>query len=51
MAIFHQNTALIQRCSADRGSLGDHSIMGDRRWAGAYGVDLDYVAVDNCKVH
>ena len=31
-------------------SIGDKSILGDRRWAGLYGVDADFVALDNCKI-
>jgi hypothetical protein len=33
-----------------RGSIGDNAVLGDPRWAGAYGVDADYVADQNCKI-
>ena len=32
------------------GSIGDNAILGDPRWAGAYGVDADYVADENSKI-
>jgi len=32
------------------GSIGDNAVLGDPRWAGAYGVDADYVADQNCKI-
>uniref|UniRef100_A0A7S0M6N4 Cyclic nucleotide-binding domain-containing protein n=1 Tax=Cryptomonas curvata TaxID=233186 RepID=A0A7S0M6N4_9CRYP len=31
-------------------SIGDNSVLGDNRWGGAYGVDLDFTASDNCSV-
>ena len=33
-----------------RGSIGDHAILGDPRWAGIFGVEADYVADENCKI-
>ena len=33
-----------------RMSIGDNSILGDRRWAGMYGVHADFVARENCKI-
>ena len=29
---------------------GDTAILGDRRWAGAYGVDADFVAGEHCSI-
>ena len=31
-----------------REGFGDLSILGDPRWAGAFGIHADFVAVDNC---
>ena len=33
-----------------RDSLGDGAVAGDHRWAGAYGVDVDFVARSHCSV-
>jgi hypothetical protein len=33
-----------------RGTIGANSVLGDKRWAGTYGVDADYWAEDNCRV-
>ena len=33
-----------------RDSLGDGTMVGDRRWAGAYGVDADLIARSHCAV-
>ena len=27
---------------------GDLSVLGDQRWAGAFGIHADFIAVDNC---
>jgi hypothetical protein len=32
----------------DRDSFGDSSISGDLRWAGSYGVNIDFVARSHC---
>mmetsp|Transcript_59836 Transcript_59836/g.125045 ORF Transcript_59836/g.125045 Transcript_59836/m.125045 type:complete len:351 (+) Transcript_59836:1933-2985(+) len=29
---------------------GENAILGDRRWAGAYGVDADFVAGEHCSI-
>ena len=34
----------------DRGTIGANTILGDKRWAGDYGIDADFWAHDNCKV-
>ncbi len=31
-------------------SIGDHSLLGDPRWAGMFGVEADFVAIDDVKV-
>ena len=33
-------------CSA---SFGDNSVLGDERWGGVYGIDVELVAEENCK--
>jgi hypothetical protein len=33
-----------------RATIGANSMLGDKRWAGTYGVDADYWAEDNCRV-
>jgi hypothetical protein len=33
-----------------RDSFGDGAISGDRRWAGSYGVNVDFVARSHCAV-
>jgi hypothetical protein len=33
-----------------RATIGANSVLGDKRWAGAYGIEADYRAEDNCKV-
>ena len=33
-----------------RDCLGDSSLAGDLRWAGTYGVNLDFVARSHCSV-
>ena len=33
-----------------RDVFGDTAILGDRRWAGAYGVDADFVAGEHCSI-
>jgi hypothetical protein len=33
-----------------RDSIGDAAIAGDRRWAGAFGVNMDLVARSHCSV-
>jgi hypothetical protein len=33
-----------------RDSLGDSAVAGDFRWAGTYGVDMDFVARSHCSV-
>ena len=46
MAIVHQSD--FSRCRRD--SLGDSSVAGDSRWAGSYGVNVDFVARSHCSV-
>uniref|UniRef100_A0A7S0MJ71 Cyclic nucleotide-binding domain-containing protein n=1 Tax=Cryptomonas curvata TaxID=233186 RepID=A0A7S0MJ71_9CRYP len=29
---------------------GDTAILGDRRWAGAYGIDADFIAGEHCSI-
>ena len=31
-------------------SIGDNSIAGDKRWAGSFGVNVDFVARTHCSV-
>ena len=33
-----------------RGTIGANTILGDKRWAGDYGIDADFWAQENCKV-
>ena len=33
-----------------RASLGDNSILGDHRWGGVYGTEVELVAEENCKM-
>jgi hypothetical protein len=33
-----------------RDSIGDSAIAGDLRWAGSYGVNVDFVARSHCAV-
>ncbi len=33
-----------------RDSIGDSAIAGDLRWAGSYGVNVDFVAKSHCAV-
>jgi hypothetical protein len=33
-----------------RDSLGDSAIAGDLRWAGSFGVNIDFVARSHCSV-
>jgi hypothetical protein len=33
-----------------RDVFGDTSILGDHRWAGAYGIDADFIAGEHCSV-
>jgi hypothetical protein len=33
-----------------RDSFGESSIAGDKRWAGSYGVSIDFVARSHCSV-
>jgi hypothetical protein len=35
---------------AHRGTIGANSILGDKRWAGDYGIEADFWAHDNCRV-
>ncbi len=32
-------------------SIGDNCMIGDTRWGGLYGIDVDFVAVENCKLN
>ena len=34
----------------DRDSMGGTCVVGDNRWAGAYGVQADFVAMSHCSV-
>jgi hypothetical protein len=34
----------------DRDVFGDTAILGDRRWAGAYGIDADFIAGEHCSI-
>ena len=36
--------------SYTRDSIGDSAISGDLRWAGSYGVNVDFVARSHCAV-
>ena len=31
-------------------SIGDNSLLGDDRWAGLFGIDAEFVAIDDVKV-
>ena len=31
-------------------SFGNNSFLGDERWGGFYGIEAEFVAVDNCKI-
>eukprot|EP00291_Cryptomonas_curvata_P004955 CAMPEP_0172205436 /NCGR_PEP_ID=MMETSP1050-20130122/32612_1 /TAXON_ID=233186 /ORGANISM="Cryptomonas curvata, Strain CCAP979/52" /LENGTH=231 /DNA_ID=CAMNT_0012884309 /DNA_START=1135 /DNA_END=1827 /DNA_ORIENTATION=- len=31
-------------------SIGDNCMIGDMRWGGVYGVDVDFIAIENCKL-
>ena len=33
-----------------RDAFGESSIVGDKRWAGSYGVNIDFVARSHCSV-
>ena len=33
-----------------RDVFGDTAILGDHRWAGAYGVDADFISSENCSI-
>ena len=33
-----------------RDVFGETAILGDRRWAGAYGIDADFIAGDHCAI-
>ena len=33
-----------------RDAFGESSIAGDKRWAGSYGVNIDFVARSHCAV-
>ncbi len=37
-------------CLCGRDSIGSSSIIGDKRWAGCFGVDADFVARGHCSV-
>ena len=45
MRIYNENGL---NCCRD--VFGDTAILGDRRWAGAYGVDADFVAGEHCSI-
>jgi hypothetical protein len=51
--VFSGNDAdidLLLLLSVYRDCLGDSSLAGDLRWAGTYGVSLDFVARSHCSV-
>ena len=48
-AVHHQLFVCLSIIVLDRDSIGDNSVLGDLRWGGAYGVDLDFTACDNCR--
>ena len=31
-------------------SIGDNALLGDERWGGLFGIEADFVAVDDVKV-
>jgi predicted aminopeptidase len=33
-----------------RDGIGDLSVLGDRRWAGSYGIDADFIPLENTHV-
>lgn len=33
-----------------RDSIGSSAVIGDERWAGAYGVEADFIALTHCSV-
>ena len=33
-----------------RDTFGERSLIGDKRWAGAHGLDADFVAYEDCSV-
>jgi hypothetical protein len=37
-------------CLCGRDAYGESSIAGDKRWAGSYGVNIDFVARSHCAV-
>jgi hypothetical protein len=38
------------RGAAGRVSIGDNSILGDHRWGGLFGIEAQFIAVDDVKV-
>ena len=48
---WHQTSSLISFWHEfGRDSIGSSSVIGDKRWAGTYGVDADFVAKTHCSV-
>jgi hypothetical protein len=41
---------LLSYAGVDRDCIGDSALSGDLRWAGTYGVNLDFVARSHCSV-
>jgi hypothetical protein len=37
-------------CVTGRVSIGDNSILGDPRWGGLFGIEAQFIAVDDVKV-
>ena len=33
-----------------RDAIGDNCMVGDTRWGGVWGVDVDFTALENCKL-
>jgi hypothetical protein len=44
---WHCNLLCVPNC---RDSIGSSAIVGDPRWAGAYGVEADFIARGHCAV-
>jgi hypothetical protein len=40
----------MRRGAAGRVSIGDNSILGDHRWGGLFGIEAQFIAIDDVKV-
>ena len=48
--LFSHSVPVVELASWLRDSIGDSTIMGDHRWAGTFGVNVDFVARSHCSV-